>query len=152
MVGERIQNAVQSTLGDEPVLRRVGDRLDDRSSNIRNRQSARVQTVTPSLPRRNIGDGMAVGVIGSALEDLISTYVPIGSDTEVVGVTGRGDGIVYTINTDAVFENMAKAEGFMESGTGFTSFVTDKIDVENAEVLRTRPLRDTYQVEVYVED
>lgn len=95
---------------------------------------------------------MAVGVIGSALEDLIATYVPIGSDTEVVGISGRGDGIVYTINTDAVFENMAKAEGFMESGTGFASFVTDKIDVENVEVLRTRPLRDTYQVEVYVED
>lgn len=148
MVGERIQNA----LGDEPVLRRVGDRLDDRASNIRNRQSRRIQMATPSLDRRNIGDGMAVGLIGSAIEDIISAYVPIGSDTEVVGISKKGKGVVYTVNTDAVFENMAKAEGFMESGTGFTSFLTDKIDVENVEILRTRPLRDTYQVQVYVED
>lgn len=148
MVGERIQNV----LGDEPVLRQVGDRLDKRASNIRNRQSHRVQKATPSLKRRNIGDGMAVGVVGSLIEDFISSYIPIGSDTEVVGVRKEGEGVVYTVNTDAVFENMAKAEGFMESGTGLTSFITDKIDVEDVQILRTRPLRDTYQVEVYVED
>lgn len=148
MVGERVKNV----LGDEPVLRQFGDRIDKRSSNIRNRQSKRIQKLTPDLQRRNIGNGMAVGVIGSAIEDIISAYVPIGSDTEVVGIRAEGDGVVYTVNTDAVFENMAKAEGFMESGTGLTSFVTDKIDVNEVEILRTRPLRDTYQVEVYVED
>lgn len=148
MVGERIKDA----LGDEPVLRRVSNRFSKRASNVRNRQSKRVQKATPSMDRRNIGDGMAVGVIGSALEDIVATYLPIGSDTEVTNTRRHGDGIIYTINTDAVSENMAKAEAFMESGTGFASFIVDNIDVDTAEVVRTRPLRDTYMIEVYVED
>lgn len=148
MVGERIKDV----MGDEPILRRIGGRIDDRASNVRNRQSRRVQMATPSLDRRNLGDGMTVGIIGSAIEDLIATYVPIGSQTEIASVKSQGEGIVYTINTDSVTENMARAEAAMESGTGFTTFLTDNLDVENVEVLRTRPLRDSYQVEVYVED
>lgn len=148
MVGERVRDA----LPDEPLLRSVGDRLDRRASNVRNRQSRRVQMVTPSLDRRNIGDGMAVGAIGSAIEDIVSAYVPIGSDTEIVGISEEGEGVIYTINTDASFENMAKAEGLMESGAGFASYITDRIDVKDVQILRTRPLRDTYQMKVYVED
>lgn len=150
MVGERIKEAVP----EKPLAKRVGDRLDKRSSSFRNKQSRRVRKATPSFERRNIGDGMAVGAIGSAIEDLISSYIPIGSDTEIVGIreSEDGEGVVYTVNTDASFSNMARAEAMMESGAGFASYVTDTMDVADAEVLRTRPLRDTYQVEVKVVD
>lgn len=148
MVGERLKKVA----GNEPVLRRVGDRIDKRASNIRNRQSRRVRMLTPSMDRRNLGDGMAVGAAGSAVASAIEAYLPIGSDTEIVGVSESGKGVVYTVNIDAPFENLARAEASLESGTGFTSFITDKIEVKSASVLRSRPLRDTYQVEVYIED
>jgi hypothetical protein len=39
----------------------------------------------------------------------------------------------------------------METGTGYTSLLTDRHDIVDEEVVRKRPLRDTYQFEVVVE-
>lgn len=138
----------------EPVWRKIEDRVDDRAHSLRNRPGKRVKRSIPSFENRNLGGGIAVGILEAAIAIILKDTlgVPFGSDTEAVGAEPTGDGVIYTINVDAPFENMAQARAFIESGTGFTSVLTDRINVSNVDVLKTRVLRDTYQIEILVED
>lgn len=138
----------------EPVWRRLEDRIDNRAHSLRNRPGRRVQESIPSFENRNFGGGIAIGILEAAVAIILKETVgiPFGSDTEAVGAEPTGDGVIYTINVDAPFENMAQAQAFIESGTGFTSVLTDRINVSNVDVLKTRVLRDTYQIEILVED
>lgn len=151
MVGERIQNAVDDR---EPIWRRIEDRIDNKSHNLRNRPGDRLRKRLPDFEHRNFGGGKAVGAIEAgvalAIDEVVG--VPFGSDTEIVDSEPVSGGMKYTINVDAPFENMAEFRAFYEGGTGFTSLLTDTINVSNTEVVKTRVLRDTYQMEIVVED
>ena len=150
MVGENIRNALDR----EPIWRKLEDRVDKTASNLRNRPSRRLEEKLPQVPNRNIGGGVGAGLVEAGIAKVLEETVgiPFGSDTEIVDTEPVDDGTMYVVNIDAPFENMAKARAFLEANTGFTSILTDELNVEEVEVLRTRPIRDTYQAEVLVVD
>lgn len=137
----------------EPIWRKAEDLVDNTGYNLRNKPSNALG-VLPRYKNRNIGGGIGIGVVQAAIAKILddTVGVPFGSDTEIIGMEPADNGVVYTVNVDAPTENMAQARAFLESGTGFTSILTDLLQVENVEVLKTRTLRDTYQVEVLIED
>lgn len=138
----------------EPIWRKLEDKVDSKASEVRNVPGSRLKRKFPQFENRNFGGGIAVGLVEAGVAMILkeTVGVPFGSETEIVGVTPRNGGVVYTINVDAPANNMAEARAFLESGTGFTSILTDKLEVENSEILKTRVLRDTYQIEILVED
>lgn len=138
----------------EPVWRKLENRIGDRPRRLRNTPGTMLRRRVPEFENRNFGGGIGVGIVEAAVAVVLkeSIGVPFGSDTEVVDSSATGNGMRYTVNVDSPFENMAEARAFIESGTGFTSILTDKLDVENTQVVKTRVLRDTYQIEVLVED
>lgn len=150
MVGERLRN----TLDREPVWRRVEDRIGGTARRIRNKPGQVLQRRFPQFPNRNFGGGVAVGTVEAGvaliLEDTLG--IPFGSDTEIVDSQAVSGGMKYIVNIDAPFENMARARAFLEANTGFTSLLTDLLKVENVDVVNTRTIRDTYQIEIVVED
>lgn len=150
MPGDRVRNALDR----EPVWRRLEERFSNPGNRIRNAPGKRLQRRLPQFPNRNFGGAVGVGVIEAGialiLEDTLG--IPFGSDTEIVDSQPVQGGTLYTVNVDAPFENMAKARAFFESNTGFASLLTDLMDVESVEVLKTRTLRDTYQIQVEVQD
>lgn len=137
----------------EPVWRKAEDAIDDTGFNLRNKPSDALGLL-PRYKNRNIGGGIGVGIVQAGVAKILddTVGVPFGSETEIVGIEPADGGYIYTVNIDAPTENMAQARAFLESGTGFTSILTDLLKVENTEVLKTRVLRDTYQVEVLIED
>lgn len=139
----------------EPIIRRIERRIDDRAHRFRiNTFDKPLQRRVPKIGQRNLGQGIGAGVVEAGIAIVLEETVgiPFGSDVEVVDTEGVEGGTLYTVNVDAPLENMARARGFFEATTGFTSLLTDVWMVENVEVLRTRPLRDTYQIEVMVRD
>lgn len=150
MTGERLRRALDR----EPIWRRVEGRIDKRASRIRNRPGKAVARRLPQFPQRNFGGGITVGVVQAAISIVLERTVgiPFGADTEIVDTEPASNGTLYTVNVDSPFENMAQAKAYFEANTGFTSLLTDLLEVRNVEVLKTRPLRDTYQVEILVED
>lgn len=150
MVGERVRSA----LNRDPIWRRAADRVKDRSSSLRNRPGQAVQHKFPQFENRNFGGAIGVGLVEAGIAVVLESTlgIPFGSDVEVPSTRSTSRGTIYTVNVDAPTENMARARAFLEANTGFTSVLTDLYDVDNVEVLRKRPLRDTYQVELLVED
>lgn len=138
----------------EPIWRRVEDAMDDAASDIRNAPGRNLRKQFPEFDNRNFGGGIAIGSLEAAIAIILERTigVPFGSDVEITDTEPTSGGTIYTVNVDAPFENMAQARAFFESQTGFTSLLMDTYNVENVEVLRTRPARDTYQVEMLVED
>lgn len=138
----------------KPLIRKAEDRVGEAMSRARNRPSKALQQRVPRIPNRNIGQGVATGAIeagiGIILEDTLG--IPFGGNAEVTDVQPVNRGYVYTVDVNAPTENMARARAFISSTTGFTSLFTDLIDVENVEIINRRTLRDTYQVEILVED
>jgi hypothetical protein len=142
-------------LNREPILRKIEDRIDDKAHRFRNNTFSKpIEERVPEIPKRNFGGGIGAGFVEAGiavvLEDVIG--VPFGADTDVVGIEKTEEGMHYTVNVNAPLENMAKARAFIDSGTGFTGILTDVYDVRDVEVLKTRPLRDTYQVELMIKD
>lgn len=150
MVGERLRNAFDR----EPIWRRVEEKVAGPFHNIRNKPGEVFQKRVPQFPNRNFGGGVTIGLVEAGiaiiLEDTLG--IPFGSETEAVGTRSTSQGTVYTVNVDAPTENMARAKAFLESNTGFTSILTDLFDVNEVEVLKTRTIRDTYQIEILVVD
>lgn len=124
------------------------------ANRLRNVPGGTLRRRVPQFPRRNFGGGVAIGSVEAAvalvLQDTLG--IPFGSDTEVSDVRSADGGTVYTVNVDAPFENMARARAFFEAQTGFISLLTDLLEVRDVDVLKTRAVRDTYQVEVMVRD
>lgn len=150
MVGEKLGGFLGER---DPVIRKMQDKLSHRAQKIRNRPGMRVKQAAPELPNRNVGDGVAAGTLQAAiaiiLEDTVG--IPFGSETEIADLESKGDGVVYTVNVNSPTQNMAETKAFFESTTGFTSLLTDLMDVENVEVANTRVLRDTYQIKIKVD-
>lgn len=139
-------------LNREPLPRKIKDSVSDQLSEIRNRPGNRIRDRAPDLEKRNIGDGKVAGSVGAAvvtvLEDVVG--VPFGASVDVVDVRPTQGGQIYTVNVNAPSQNMAEARAFIDSGTGFTSYLTEEFDVENVHVLNKRVIRDTFQIELRV--
>lgn len=136
-----------------PIVKRVRDRASNRLSKMRNRPSNALQKRTPKMAKRTFGEGTVAGAatagVAVILEDTLG--VPFGGSADITNIEDRGGYTLYTVNVDAPARNMAQARAFIESTTGFTSYLTDEYDIENARVETTRFARDTYVVEVAVE-
>jgi hypothetical protein len=150
MAGERVRRALDR----EPIWRRVEGRIDNRASRLRNRPGGTLKRRIPQFPNRNFGGGIAIGVVQAAISIVLERTVgiPFGADTEMVDTTITNEGTVYTVNVDSPFENMAQAKAYFEANTGFTALLTDLLEVRSVSLIKTRPLRDTYQIEILVED
>lgn len=150
MVGERLRQAFDR----EPILRRIQNRVSGGASRTRNTPGKTLQSRLPQFPNRNFGGGVAVGSVeaGIALVLEETLGIPFGSDTEIVDSQEIPGGMLYTVNVDAPFENMARARAFFEAQTGFTSLLTDLLDVREVRTVKTRAFRDTYQIEVSVRE
>ena len=152
MVGERLKDALDR----EPFWRKAEDRIRNPTNRLRNAPGKQLRRRVPRFQKRNFGAGIGAGTVASGvaviLEDTVG--VPFGADSDVQDVTPAGDGSgnIYTVNVNAPTENMAKARAFIDAGTGFTSILTDALDVQDVEVLGTRMLRDTYQVKLKIKD
>jgi len=150
MAGERIAEA----LNREPFIKQVSDAVTDTAHNVREAPDNAIQQNTPDIPRRNLGGGTAIGAITAALATVVedTVGVPFGASSDIVDSEPVNGGIKYTVNVNAPIETMAEARASIDSTTGFTSFLTDRIEVDNVEIEKTRILRDTFQVEVIVRD
>ena len=145
---------IRDNMDREPLLRKVENVIDTRASNARNSTSDRLAKRMPEFDQRNIGDGFAVGVvqaaIGKVLKDTLG--VPFGSDAEITDVNATVEGTVYTLNVEAPTKTVAEVRSFFEAGAGFTSILTDLLNVEETRIMKQRVMRDTYQVEILVVD
>jgi len=148
MVGERLSNMGNR----EPIVRAVSNRFSGRASKIRNRPGKVLENTIPKLPNRNLGGGVAVGAIGAVIIRAVKDYIPLATDVDIVGTQDTDGGVLYTINVDAPMMDVAEFEAFMESASGLTSIITDSIDIQDTKVLKTRMVKDTYEIKVLVQD
>lgn len=155
MVGERIASALDR----EPITRKVSDRFQERGTKVRGRIDGAAMSNTPKFENRNLGGGVAIGAlqaaVADALEDVIG--VPFGAETEMVNINNNASrngnsGVEYTVNVNAPTQTMAEARALIESSTGYTGYLTDELEVQGAEVVKTRVLRDTFEIDVFVQD
>jgi len=133
-------------------IQKAVDSVSDTGHNIRVKTENAFVTVTPTWETDNIERGTLVGLTTAAVASAVDTYVPIGSETEIANVEKVNNGTLYTVNVNAAFRNQAMFRSIMESGTGYTSLITDKNRISDDQILKKRPARDTYQFEVLVED
>lgn len=149
MAGDNIRRILDR----EPVWRKVEDQISNPGHRIRN-SVGNIGDSVPEFQHRNLGGGIATGTLGAAigvvLEDTIG--IPFGGSSDIIE-TQRGEGAnEYVVNVNAPTENIAQARAFIDSGTGFTSILTDKLDVQDVELIGTRTIRDTYQIKLRIED
>jgi len=149
-----IGNRVKSLVDREPLGVKVNNAVTSRTHKARQRPGKRLERRLPDFQNRNIGRGTAIGAVASGiaviLEDTVG--VPFGASSDIVDSRSDGNATVYTVNVNAPTEHMAQARAMIDSTTGFSSFLTDKLDVENLEVEKTRIFRDTFQAEIRVEN
>lgn len=144
-----MRKPVRKQLQKRPITRRVQDYLADTSSSVRNAPGENLRKRVPRVAERNIGEGVAVGAIEAGVAIIIEETlgVPLGASSDTIDVDVLEEGNeVYTVNVNAPTRNMAEARAFLDAGTGFTSYLTEVFEVEEVEIVRTRMVRDTYQV------
>ena len=138
------------------IAERIGKIINGRTElgrAVRLRTESAIVTITPTWETDNIEGGTLTGAMIAGVSVLLDDYaVPLGSETEISDAEVVEDGVLYTVNVNAAFKNQARFKAMMESGTGFTSLLTDKFNVQTEGALKTRPARDTWQFEVLVED
>lgn len=135
-----------------PIIRRIRNRAAEPFSRVRNKPGKAAQERLPKAEVRNIGGGEVVGALGAGLATVLEDTlgVPFGASVDIVNVEPTNDGDIYTVNVNSPTENIARARAILDSGTGFTSYLVDEFDIDEAEVLNKRFLRDTYQIEVRI--
>lgn len=150
MVGERLKERFDR----EPVWRKATDVVQEPGHNIRSRVNNTFSGRIPEFRYRNIGGGLTTGtvaaVVATVLEDTVG--LPFGGSADVVSAEPVDKGMRYVIDVNAPLESMAKVRAFIDAGTGFTSLVTDQLDVQDTEIIKTRTLRDTYRVTLEIEN
>lgn len=148
MVGERIKDALDR----EPIWRKVENRFSNTGHRVRNIPGSKIRANIPGFQNRNFGEGKGIGFIEAAIQAIVQAYLPLQADADVQSVSSTEGGTKYIVNVNASTEEMARARAFVDAGTGFTAILTDTLRVQNVEVIGTRTLRDTYQVELMIED
>lgn len=138
----------------EPIPRRIANKLSDKASSTRNVPSERIRDEMPQFQNRNLGNGRVAGAaIAGILTVVEDTFgLPFGASSDIVNTEPTQDGTIYTVNVNGPMEVVAEARAFIDSGTGFTSFITDEYNIEDVEIVNTRMIRDTYQFEIKVVD
>jgi len=135
-----------------PILDSVKDRVAEPFSRARNAPGERVARRLPEGRFLSWGRGEAVGAVNAGiaviLEDTLG--IPFGATVDIVDVDPQEDGDVYTVNVNAPSKNIARARAFIDSSTGFTSYLVDEYEIEEAEVLNKRFIRDTHQIKVRI--
>lgn len=126
--------------------------IGEQTSQVRGKPAEVVENVAPELPDMNIGGGQGAGAVGAGILTLLedTVGVPFGSSTDIVNIEEDGTDLIYTVDVNSPTENIAKARAAIDSGTGFTTYLTDEFDIDSAEVVSTRVMRDTYRVEVRI--
>jgi len=150
MVGERLKKRFDR----EPVWRKAANRASGPGHSLRSRVGGSFGNRIPSFENRNFGGGIGAGTVGAGLATVLEDVVgvPFGGSTDTVSIENNPDGsISYVVNVNSPTEDMAKVRGFIDAGTGFTSVLTDELDVQDVELVNTRVLRDTYQVKLKIE-
>lgn len=149
MVRERLREVVDR----KSIPRKLDDRFKNRVHNLRMKPGSRLERI-PDFENRNFGSGKGLGILEAAIATIIedTVGVPFGADADVSTSTVTENGVRYVVDVNAPTQNMAEARAFIDSGTGFTSILTDKLNVENVELLKVRTFRDTFRVTILVED
>jgi len=148
---------VDYTIGQNlKIYERIKQQLDNRTTaahDVRTNIGDTIVSVTPNYENENINPGTATGVIMAGIATVLDQYaVPMSADTEVADVESVENGTKYTVNVDAGFRQQARFRGMMEAGSGYTSFFTDGFEVSDMDSIRERLVRDTWQMDVVVED
>lgn len=150
---------VRDALDRDPPLMELQNRVSRPASRARNTPGKLLKTdlqergFLPRTQKRNIGNGVAVGAIEAGIAVVLEQVIgfPLGASVDIIEsepideTTER-----YTVNVNAPTMNMAEVRAFIDSSTGFTSLLTERFELQNTEVLRTRTVRDTYQVELLI--
>ena len=144
--------SVGGRLGVLKAVRDAADSASDTGHNLRLGIEDTVVTITPTFDTEEIRGGTLIGLYTAGVATAIQTYVPLGAETEIANTEKVDGGTLYTVNVNAAFSNQAMFRSILETGTGYTSLLVDKNTIEDEQVLRKRPLRDTYQFEVLVEE
>lgn len=137
------------------LSRRVSDRVNAKAEaghEVRTYVGDRLVEVSPNFDNENFNKGTITGAFVSAIAAVVNEYVPIAADTEIVDSEPVQDGTRYTVNVDSPLESQARFRAMLESGTGWTSYLTDEFDMEDPQAIHKRPARDTWQVEVTVKE
>ena len=103
--------------------------------------------------KRNLGNGIVVGTLETGIAVLLDHVigVPLGADVDIIDSEVVDEQTErYTVNVNAPTKNMAEVRAFLDSSTGFSGLLTEKFELEDTQVLRTRTVRDTYQVELLI--
>lgn len=152
MVGERLKERFDR----EPIWRRAEGKFAGPGHRARNKINSSTGDKVPRFDNRNFGGGIGVGTVGAVVATVLEDTVglPFGGSSDIVNVETLegGDATRYEVNVNAPIEHMAKVRAFIDSGTGFTSILTDELDVEDVEIIDVRTLRDTYQIELIIRD
>lgn len=149
MVRERLREVVDR----KSIPRKLDGRFKNRVHNLRMKPGSRLERI-PDFENRNFGSGKGLGILEAAIATIIedTVGVPFGADADVSTSTVTENGVRYVVDVNAPTQNMAEARAFIDSGTGFTSILTDKLNVENVELLKVRTFRDTFRVTILVEN
>jgi len=136
----------------KPIGRRIAERTGKKTHPMRNRLSQKLSDM-PRVGERNVGEGIVASAVLSGaitiLEDVVG--VPFGGAVDTVG-SEYSDGVTtYTVDVNAPTEGIAKARAFVNSGTGFTAYLTEKYDIQDVQVTGKRVARDTYRVKLRME-
>lgn len=134
--------------------RKRTNQITDEGRSIRTQIDERLKDSEVNPANENITTSTFVGAVGTAIVWLLEDYLPgrIGADAEIVGADPSGEGVTYTIDTNAMIESQARFRSVIDAGTGITSLWTDEIEVESIELVKSRPARDTFRYEITVID
>lgn len=150
MVGERAKGVLER----EPIRRKASRRVKDAAYNVRSVPSEKIMENVPEFEERNMGGGLIIGTalagIGVIIEDAVG--VPFGASSDIIDTEPVDGGVRYTVNVNAPTRAMADSRAAIDSTTGFSSFITDGIEIEDIELMKKRFARDTYQVTLTVKD
>lgn len=150
MVGERVKDKIDR----EPFWRNLDDKYKDQIHEMRNKPGEHISGKIPRFKHRNFGAGIGLGIteagVATVLADVVG--VPFGADADVSQTAETSEGLIYTVDVNAPTKNMAEARAFIDSGTGFTTILTEALNVQSTEIIKTRTLRDTYRVKILVKE
>jgi len=153
MVGDRTFEPGKRLEIPERVRKRE-KQLREPGSSFRQAISNASDAVPIQPPNENISTNTFTGAVGTYLVYIAEDYLPVrlGADVSISNIDEVGDGrYKYEVNVNAPLEGQARFKAIMQAGTGATSLWVDEFTIDNFEVIKERPARDTYQYEIIIE-
>jgi len=128
-------------------------RLREPGSNIRDTLTSAGERFPIDPPNENITPNTFAGAVGTYLVFVAEDYLPVrlGADVSISDVEKVSDErYLYTVNVNAPLEGQARFKAIMQAGTGAVSLWVDEFDIQDFEVIKKRPARDTYQYKIEI--